>query len=241
MIYYDFHIHSALSPCASNDMTPNNIINMAMICGLDAIAVTDHNSCKNLKAIIAASKNIENSPLIIPGMELETQEEIHLLCLFPNILKALDFEEIVYKNRFGLKNRPEIFGQQLIMNENDEIVSEYSEMLLSATKLGIYEAVKLVKRIGGVAIPAHIDRNSYSILTSLGFLPDDAGINMVEYSKRCDPSEFYRDNKALFSRRYPYLRNSDAHLLEDISERDNILDVSKNSTSEEIIDYLLNL
>ena len=241
MIYYDFHIHSALSPCSSDDMTPNNIVNMAMLCGLDAIAVTDHNSCRNLPAVFAVAERTENAPVIVPGMELETQEEIHVLCLFPDLSTALAFEEIVDKTRPDLQNRPEIFGNQPVMDDMDETLFEFEPLLLSATNLDIYTAVKFVKDMGGIAIPAHIDRDSYSILTNLGFMPEDLGANLVEYSKRCDPSAFYKEHKPLFSRRYPYIRNSDAHMLLDISEQENMMDVPKNSTPKDIIQHLLSL
>ena len=118
----DFHIHTALSPCADKDMTPNNIVNMSILKGLDAIAITDHNSMENCEACIELSKN--KDILVIPGMELQTKEEIHLLCLFKNIRSASQFQSLIYSRLKEQENIPEIFGRQFIFNKEDKIVGE---------------------------------------------------------------------------------------------------------------------
>jgi len=123
---HDLHIHSALSPCGDEDMTPNNIVNMAYIKGLDIIAITDHNSCKNARAVMKAGKGVIK---VVPGMEVTTSEEVHTLCLFPDIESAEDMGEFVRMHMTGVKNQPEIFGRQLIMNAEDEIVGEEEELL----------------------------------------------------------------------------------------------------------------
>ncbi len=146
-LYYDLHIHSALSPCGDNDMTPNNIVNMALLKGLDIIAVTDHNTCGNCAAVMAAAgENI----LVIPAMELETSEEVHIVCYFPTLESAKKLEEEVVKRSSFIENRAEIFGKQLYMNELDEVIGEETRLLVTATALDIYEAVSLTRKLGGV-------------------------------------------------------------------------------------------
>ncbi|MEG2381301.1 MAG: PHP domain-containing protein [Oscillospiraceae bacterium] len=219
-LYYDLHIHSALSPCGDNDMTPNNIVNMARLKGLNIIAVTDHNSCGNVGAVIQAAGD---DLLILPGMEIETSEEVHVLCYFPTLPKANDMWNIIKKNMNSLKNRPEIFGNQYYMNSNDEIVGEEENLLVSATNLTIYDVINHAKECGGVAVPAHIDRASYSVLANLGFIPPDLSVKTVEIT-----NANVEKLKPKYSQ-YGIITNSDAHYLGDISEANHFLDiVSKN-------------
>lgn len=221
MLYYDFHIHSALSPCGDNDMTPNNIVNMAAISGLNAIAVSDHNSVKNVKATVEAGKKCGIT--VIPAMEVETEEEVHILTLYPSVEAAKEAGDAVYKALPDIKNRPEIFGEQLIMDENDGITGIEEKMLISPTALSINSLFDIVKSVGGIFVPAHIDRHSYSILTNLGFMPEDLDIKTVEISKNtADISAYLESRKEL--KRYRILRNSDAHYLENISQKDAFLD-----------------
>ena len=118
--YYDLHIHSCLSPCGDNDSTPNNIAGMATLCGLNIVALTDHNTCKNCPAFFAAAKKYGIIP--IAGMELTTSEDIHVVCLFEELSDALLFDAFVENNRIKVKNRPDIFGEQIVLDENDEPV-----------------------------------------------------------------------------------------------------------------------
>ncbi len=216
-MYYDLHIHSALSPCGDADMTPNNIVNMALLKGLDVIAVADHNTCQNVKSVMRAA---EDKLLVIPAMEIETSEEVHMLTLFPELSAAEEMERILIEKSNYLKNRAEIFGNQYLMNEYDEIIGEEERLLVTATGLDIYEVVNTVQKMGGVAIPAHIDRTSYSILSNLGFIPPDLKISAVEITPK--NREKLQDKYADFM----VISNSDAHYLGDISERNFTLDIS---------------
>lgn len=209
-LYYDLHIHSALSPCGDNDMTPNNIVNMAYLKGIDVIAVTDHNSCGNVRAV---QRVAEGKLMVIPGMEIETSEEVHILGLFPSIEAAEEMEDVIKACSAAIKNRPEIFGNQYYMDENDEIVGEEERLLVTATGLDIYAAVANILRLGGVPIAAHIDRASYSVLSNLGFIPPNLNIGTVEITSanRDAMIDRYTD--------YVVLTSSDAHYLGDISER----------------------
>lgn len=220
-IYYDFHIHSCLSPCADNDMTPNNIVNMAKLNGLNAIALTDHNSCGNCKAVVDVG--MKNDLLVIPGMELCTAEEIHAVCLFKDCNSAIEFSNYVFKSMLKVKNRPEIFGDQLLMNEFDEIIGEKTDLLLTASSIGINEAVYIVRSFGGILIPAHIDRDSYSVLSNLGFFPKDLYVSVVEYTKNADIEKLTSKNPILKSKKH--IIDSDAHYLEDMKEKKEYIDI----------------
>lgn len=225
---YDLHIHSALSPCADNDMTPNNIVNMSIIKGLDIIAVTDHNSCGNLRAVTEAAAG---RLLVIPGMEVETSEDVHIVCYFPTIEAAEKMGRLIMKRMPDIKNEPDIFGNQLYMDSNDEIIGEEDILLVNAAAMDIYEVFNNVKELGGAAVPAHIDRSSYSVLSNLGFIPPDLDLSAVEITK--DNLKSMENEYAI----YKILTNSDAHYLENISESENFIDIS-NKNAKEIIDFL---
>ncbi|HHY91199.1 MAG TPA: PHP domain-containing protein [Clostridiales bacterium] len=229
----DFHIHTALSPCADKDMTPNNIVNMSILKGLDAIAITDHNSIENCGACIELSQ--DKDILVIPGMELQTKEEIHLVCLFRNIESASQFQSIVY-SRLKEENIPEIFGRQLIFDKEDNIIGENKKMLIASADISVNEAFDKVRKQGGIIFPAHIDRSGYSIIANLGFIPANLPMKVVEISKRCDLEKLISENKYLL--KYQFLRNSDAHYLADIMERENFIEVKRKSI-ESIFEALL--
>lgn len=222
---YDLHMHSALSPCGDNDMTPNNIVNMSLINELDIIAVTDHNSAKNIPAVLEVAK--DTGLIVVPGMEVETSEEIHIVCLFPTLDCVMRMDQIVTDSMPGIKNNKDIFGSQLIMNENDDIIGEEERLLVTASGLSIYQVFENTRQLGGVAIPAHIDRNSYSILSNLGFIPSDLPINYVEISKRTEPHHFLLDNNI----NNRYLASSDAHYLEDINLPINFIEIEDKTIS----------
>ena len=176
--FYDLHLHSCLSPCGDMDMTPNNIVGMSKLLGLDVIALTDHNTSLNCEATMKVGE--ENGLLVIPGMELTTSEDIHAVCLFPTLEKALEWNDYVDQNRIKIKNKPDIYGRQVIMNENDEETGEIEALLLPATNISIMTAHKLVRDFGGVCYPAHVDRDSLSILSVLGEIDESCGFVAAE-------------------------------------------------------------
>ena len=225
-VYYDLHIHSALSPCGDDDMTPNNIVNMALIKGLDVIAVTDHNSCGNLRAVMeVAGDNL----LVIPGMEVETAEEVHILCYFPTIEKAEEMWEILKKNSLGIKNKPDIFGHQLYMDKEDEVVGEEENLLVSATTLTIDQVFEITRELGGVPVPAHIDKSSYSVISNLGFISEDLGVTAVEITSR------NREKMEEEYKNFVILTDSDSHYLGDISEPVYYLDIIDKKIDEFLV------
>ncbi len=238
-LYYDFHIHTALSPCGDTEMTPNNIVNMAQICELNAIAITDHNIAGNVAATMKAAEG--TGLLVVPGMEVETSEEAHVVCLFPSLENLLCFEQVIRERLPNLKNKPEIFGTQLFYNKNDEVVGEHDGMLVVATSIDLYSLSNLVKEHSGVFIPAHVDRPSYSIISNLGFIPLDLPMGVVEISKHVDPVEYMHNNKKLFGRKFKFVQSSDAHYLENIGEAGNFLEVENEPTVQGIIEMLRGL
>ncbi len=217
--FYDLHIHSALSPCGDMDMTPNNIVNMCILKGLDFIAVTDHNSVLNLPAIMECAQN--SSLVVVPGMEIETAEEIHILSLFPTIDDAFNAYGILKKHYLNIKNKPDIFGFQAIMNSDDIITDFENDLLVTATKLSLEQVKRMVEDNNGIAIPAHIDRNSYSIISNLGTIPE-IGFTTIELSKSADITKYKELNIKIIT-------NSDAHYLEDIFEPVNTIDLEEKS------------
>lgn len=224
----DFHIHSALSPCGDGDMTPSNIVNMALLKGLDIIAVTDHNSCSNLPAVMEVAR--ENGLMVIPGMEVQTKEEVHILCLFKRMEGAMKFAEIVYNSLPDIKNNEEVFGLQLVFNRFDEIIKKEDRLLLSSTVLSVDDVFILVRGLGGVCIPAHVDRQGFSIITNLGFIPPGLKVRTIEISKKCTPADVFV--KYPFLNKFNYIISSDAHYLQDISERDFFIELDCLSVSE---------
>ncbi len=215
-IYYDFHIHTALSPCGDKLMSPNNIVNMALLNELNVIAITDHNTCKNCEPVMKVGE--EKGLLVIPGIEIECMEEFHLIALFHDLKEAKYIEDMIQINMPKIKNRADIFGNQYILDENDEIITEEEQFLLTATGLSVYSIVKKIKAIGAIIYPAHIDRSSYSILSNLGFLPDDLSFSALEVSKNAHVDSYIK--------KYPkhlIIKSSDAHYLQDIAERDSYI------------------
>lgn len=215
----DLHIHSCLSPCADELMTPNNIVNMAKLKGLDMIAVSDHNSALNLPAVFEVARGAGLS--VIPAIELNTAEEVHLLAYFRRLEDALEFSDEIYAYLPDIPNYPDIFGRQQVMDADDNIVREENERLyISALTLGIDRLTQMIHEIGGVAVPAHINRPSSGILDALGFIPPDSDYDAIEVV-----DAFPLPNTGL-----PHVRrfkSSDAHYIGDILEPSVYVDVEE--------------
>lgn len=230
---YDLHIHSCLSPCADDDMTPINIVNMAVLKKLDVIALTDHNSCKNCPAIIEAAKKTDLT--VIPGMELCTSEEVHILCLFETLEDAMAFDDYVSMHSQQFPNNVLIFGKQLIFGNNDELTGIEKNLLLNATDISFNDVYSLVHRYNGIIIPAHIDKKSNSVLSNLGFIPPDSKFTCAEIKDTSKLDSLIQSN--------PYLENciiitdSDAHSLECINEPVNYI-YSNSKTIKKILNAL---
>jgi PHP family Zn ribbon phosphoesterase len=236
--YYDFHIHSCLSPCADNDMTPNNLAGMAALAGLNIMALTDHNSSRNCPAFFAAAK--KNGIIPVAGMELTTAEDIHVVCLFEHLEDALSFNDEVDDRRILIRNRPDIFGDQMIMNENDEVIGREENLLTNATQIPVDAVPDLVKKHHGVCYPAHIDRDSNGIISVLGVFPETPGFYCAELHNRENVPEYSEKSRFDISK---LIISSDAHFLWDIKEKKDYLileEIPENSLNagEYLIRYL---
>ena len=222
---YDLHMHSCLSPCGDNDMTPNNMVNMAALLGCQILAITDHNTCRNAPAAMRVGE--QAGVLVIPGMELCTSEEAHVVCLFETAEDALAFDAYVEEHTMHIPNRPEIFGDQLIMDEEDEITGRIDHLLITATDISVNEVQAIVKQYNGVAFPAHIDKDAYSITASLGAIPPEAEFTAAELSGSAN-----REKQMIL---YPELENmlilqdSDAHYLHLMREEMGMVELPELS------------
>ena len=218
--YYDLHLHSCLSPCADDDNTPANIVGMAALSGLNILALTDHNSTKNCPAFFAVARSF--GIIAVAGMELTTSEDIHVVCLFEELDDAMKFGEEVQKHRILIKNRPDIFGKQLIVDEEDNVIGEEEYLLSNATDISVDDAPKLVERFGGICYPAHIDREANGIIAVLGALPEKNTFSAVEFHNGDKIPEYERkfslDGKVK-------VISSDAHYLTDIKDKENFFEI----------------
>ena len=178
---YDLHIHSCLSPCAQNDMTPNNIVGMAALKGLDVIAVSDHNSARNLPAVCAVAKRYDIC--VVPALEVQTREDVHVLTYFPDLGAALEFGEWVYSLLPPIQNKVSLFGEQLICDQADQVVGQEERLLIQAISASIDEVVRVVSGMGGVVVPAHINRMANSLISVLGFIPDALSFTAMEIAR----------------------------------------------------------
>lgn len=222
-VYYDLHLHSCLSPCGDNDMTPYNLVHMAALQGMQIIALTDHNSCRNCPAAMEAGARA--GVLVIPGMELCTAEEAHIVCLFPGLEQALAFSEWIGRRVPPVKNRPEIFGEQRVMDAQDGVLGIEETLLTTASEIRVDRVAKLVESYEGVCFPAHLDRPSYSVLSSLGAFDPAWGFSAAELTRAGDTAGYLAKYPALEG--LVLLCNSDAHRLEQIPEAAAWLDLAE--------------
>lgn len=224
--YYDLHNHSCLSPCADNDNTPNNIAGMAYISGLKIVALTDHNSLKNCPAFFEAAKRYGIIP--IAGTELTTSEDIHLVCLFDKLESAMDFDSYLQKRRVLIKNREDIFGEQLILDSEDNVIGKEEHLLSNATTISIDEAPDLIASFGGICYPAHIDREANGIIAILGALPPTPVFSTLEFHSE-QKIEEYIEKYGLQGK--TVIVSSDAHYLTDINEQKHYFELDCDEAS----------
>ncbi len=202
----DLHIHTCLSPCAELEMSPKNIAKAAKKIGLHIVGICDHNSCENVSGV---KRSAEREGLnVIGGMEITSSEEVHILALFDNEEKLLSMQTIVYDNLHGL-NDEKRFGEQVVANEDDEVIDFNKRLLIGATELSVDNIVNIIHELNGLAVASHIDRESFSIIGQLGFIPQGLHLDAVEVSAR-DKVEDFKDIS------FPIITSSDAHKLDDI-------------------------
>jgi predicted metal-dependent phosphoesterase TrpH len=224
----DFHVHTCLSPCGDLDMYPSAVIEKAITENLDIIAICDHNASENIQFVMRAA---EGKPLVIlPGMEITSSEEVHLLALFDKLDDLNKIQDIVYAHLSGM-NREEIFGCQAIINDLDEVEGFNDRFLLGATRLTLQDIIHHIHRIGGLAIASHIDRESFSVIGQLGFIDPDIPFDALEITHKMGIRKARLTYPELA--RYPFIESSDAHFIRDIGQgKTDIL--LENGTIEEL-------
>jgi PHP family Zn ribbon phosphoesterase len=208
----DLHIHSALSPCASLEMSPAAIVRRARELALDVIAVTDHNSVLN--GFSAAGLGEKTGVKVLLGMEAQTSEDIHVLCLFDDRRQAELFNGIIYSLLPDVDNNPDYFGDQVVVDEQDNIIRQEKKLLLNALDLPLVELLALVRAHGGVSIPSHVEAPPYGLLVNLGMVPAELEDSLLEISYASPIPQVLKNFPGL--ERHPLLSNSDAHYLKDI-------------------------
>ncbi len=207
----DLHVHTCLSPCADLTMSPRKIVAEVLRQGLDIIAISDHNSAENVPAVMKAAAGMP--VVVLAGMEVCTREEVHVLAVFDNPGSAYELQALVYSHLHG-ENNPDAFGLQIIANEADEVEGFQEKLLIGAADISLEETVATIHRLGGLAIAAHIDRESFSVIGQLGFIPDTVRFDGLEISANITDE----DARLRFPEYggYTLIRNSDAHFLEQL-------------------------
>lgn len=224
----DLHIHTCLSPCASLDMSPQKIVKEASHKKLSIIAVTDHNSAENVSPVIKVAE--ESGIYVIPGMEITSSEEVHVIALFESVEDSVLMQSVIFDHLQPGDNDEDYFGIQVIANEFDEVEGFNKRLLIGATNLSVNEVIDTIHRFNGLAIAAHIDKLNFSIISQLGFIPEDLDFDAVEISRRLPLSEAmskYRDYI-----RFPFITSSDAHDLNIVGISATRLLIEQPSFSE---------
>ncbi len=212
-------------------MTPNNIAGMAALAGIRILALTDHNTTANCPAFFAAAK--QNGIIPIAGMELTTAEDIHVVCLFETLESAMHFDRVLDNYRINIPNRPDIFGEQLVMDEEDRIIEHKEFLLINATTLSYDNVPALVNMHGGICYPAHIDKETNGVIATLGALPQTEGFVGAELhdpqkiQKYCEKYSFLKDQCILIG--------SDAHYLEDIRDAEHYFEIEDEPYSSNLV------
>lgn len=221
----DLHIHTCLSPCADIDMSPRRIIDKAVETGLDIIAVTDHNSCENIE--VTASLAEASGITLLSGLEITSYEEVHILALFKDTGSALQMQDIVYRSLPEGENDERLYGHQLVVNEADEILGFNRRLLITATTMNASNIVNTIRSLGGLSIASHIDRETFSVISQLGFIPEDLSFDALEISVLMSKERAAGIFQGL--NRFPWVSFSDAHRIEDIGKRSTIFRMRERS------------
>jgi predicted metal-dependent phosphoesterase TrpH len=207
----ELHSHTVLSPCAEVEMIPPLIVQAAIEKGINLLAITDHNASANVSAVQKAAH--DTGLLVLPGMELQTREEVHVVCLFDTLEQLATWQDLVNQHLPPLENDIEYFGEQFVVDETGEFVRRETQLLLTSADLSLEEAIETVSSIGGLAIPAHIDRKANGLLEILGFVPAGVTIEALEISRHIAVDAAPLRYPQI--RGYPLVRDGDAHRLNE--------------------------
>lgn len=224
----DLHLHTILSPCGSDDMIPPNVLAWAKELGINALAITDHNTAENVASFMEKGKELDL--LVLPGMEVQTSEDIHLVSLFESLDKVMEFQELVYTHLPDNKNKKEFFGEQWIVDKNGNKIKELERMLLVGINLSVEETVKHIHRLGGICIASHIDRQAFSLWGHLGYIPDNLELDGIELTPHLPRNS--EQLEAIKKRGMNYIVSSDAHYLSDMKEKQCIYHMKEISFDE---------
>ena len=205
----DLHVHTVLSPCAEVEMIPPLIVREALDRGIHLIAITDHNATGNIRAVMEAAQGTDLT--VLPGMELQTREEVHLLCLFENLEQAETWQKVVNSILPDRSNNPEFFGEQFIVDASGDFIRREERLLIVSAEIGLDEASAQVHALGGFPIPAHVDRKAFSLIANLGLVPP--GFEALEISRHLKPDEAAIRYPQI--RGYPLIQSGDVHRLEE--------------------------
>ncbi len=208
----ELHIHTVLSPCAEIEMLPPLIVMECLEKGISLIAITDHNATANIAAVQQAAEGVDLS--VLPGMEVQTREEVHSLCLFDTLEQALAWQAIVDRHLPAIPNRPDYFGDQLIVDANGDFLRREERLLLNSVNLSLAEAYQKVTELGGLFIPAHVNRTANGLLPILGIPPVDVPLEFMEISHHLKPSEAVKIYPTL--KGFSLIQSGDAHRLNEI-------------------------
>ena len=207
----DLHVHTVLSPCAGRDMLPEQIVKAALFHEINLIAITDHNASQNAAAVISVAE--EQGLLALPGMELQTIEEIHSLCLFDNLDQLQTLQELVDRLLPNRTNNEAVFGPQVIVDKHGEVLAHEKRMLLAPVQITIQDACRFVSNLGGLFIPAHVNREAFGLLPRLGSVPPDLEVEFLEITRNANKDTLLQKYPQLAE--YHLLKNGDVHYLED--------------------------
>jgi PHP family Zn ribbon phosphoesterase len=222
----DLHMHTCLSPCSELDMTPSAIVKAAIEKGVDIVAVTDHNSAENVTAARRAAEGTRIT--VLAGMEIASSEEAHILALFNGVESVMRLQDVVYRNMLPGENDEKLFGEQVVVNEKDEVLDFNKRLLIGATSLSAHDIVAAIHSLDGLAIASHIDRDAFSIVSQLGFIPDDLEFDALEISDRKKSGPLFIQYKT-----YSFITSSDAHDVKDIGKKTTVF-LMKEPTVEEM-------
>lgn len=208
----ELHVHTVLSPCAEVEMIPPLIVSEALARGIEIIAITDHNACANVTAVQKAASG--TGLTVLPGMELQTREEVHLLCLFGDLETVEVWQKRVDGWMPGIANRPEYFGEQFVVDYTGEFIRREEQLLLTSADIKLETAIRQVHELGGLAIPAHVDRRQFGLIGQLGLVPPGLAVLACEISRHLDIQTAQARYPSLNP--YPLLRGGDAHRLNEL-------------------------
>jgi 3',5'-nucleoside bisphosphate phosphatase len=208
----ELHVHTVLSPCAEVEMIPPLIIQEALDRGINILAITDHNATANIKAVIKAAEG--RGITILSGMELQTREEIHVLCIFDFPEQAEALQEIVDPTMPHLQNNPDYFGEQFVVDETGDFIRREDSLLLTSSSMSLKQACTAVGDLGGLLIPAHVNRKGYGLLPTLGFIPEELSCNdVMEISRHLSPENATTDFPQLIGK--VLIQSGDVHRLDE--------------------------